>query len=80
LPTHANRDVVMGTAKLDALRCVAYHGQPCDLCFKQCPIPGAIIIDADARVRVDEPLCTGCGLCEHVCPTEPASIRVVPRA
>jgi ferredoxin-type protein NapG len=79
LPTYVNRDVVMGTAVLDTDRCVTWRGQPCDVCKQQCPMEGAIVIEGDGRVRVNEQLCVGCGLCEHVCPTEPTSIRVVPR-
>jgi MauM/NapG family ferredoxin protein len=79
LPTYVNGDVLMGTAVLDEARCLAHRGEPCDACQKQCPMPGAIVIDPDARVRVVAEKCVGCGLCEHVCPTEPSSIRVVPR-
>jgi ferredoxin-type protein NapG len=78
-PVHRNEDVAMGTAVLDPLRCVTYSGQRCDLCLNTCPMPGTIVMDASGRVRVREQSCTGCGLCEHVCPTEPTSIRVVPR-
>ena len=35
---------------------------------------------AARRARVAEEHCVGCGLCEHFCPTEPTSIRVLPRA
>ncbi len=79
LPVYVNNDVTMGTAVLDELRCVAHHGQACDVCFKACPVPGAIVIDTLGRVTVEAATCVGCGLCEHVCPTEPTSIRVVPR-
>lgn len=79
IPVYVNRDVMMGTAVLDENRCVAHHGQACDKCFKQCPMPGAIRIETDGKVFVDAEKCVGCGLCEHVCPTEPQSIRVVPR-
>jgi ferredoxin-type protein NapG len=80
LPTYVNGDVVMGTAVLDADRCVAHHGVACDVCKTACPIPDAVVIAGDGRVYVDDARCVGCGLCEHVCPTEPASIRVAPRA
>jgi ferredoxin-type protein NapG len=79
LPVYVNHDVVMGTAVLDAARCVTWHGQRCDACITHCPMPGALSADADGRVRVDEQKCVGCGLCERACPTEPTSIHVVPR-
>jgi len=79
IPVYVNRDVMMGTAVLDERSCIAHHDQACDACFKQCPMPGAIRIAEDARVFVEADHCVGCGLCEHVCPTEPASIKVVPR-
>ena len=77
-PTFNNLDVKMGTAVLDQARCVAWLGQACDACHAACPVPGAIL--TEGGVRVAEEVCTGCGLCERACPTEPTSIRVVPRA
>lgn len=58
----------------------------CDLCVRTCPIKGAITLDSvagkDGRMIktpvVHEP-CVGCGVCEMVCPTEPASIVVEAR-
>jgi ferredoxin-type protein NapG len=79
-PTYSNRDVKMGTAILDAARCLAFLGQACDVCFTACPVPGSVVIEENHTVRIDEEICTGCGLCEHVCPTEPTSIHIVPRA
>jgi ferredoxin-type protein NapG len=78
-PTINNHEVKMGIAVLDVERCVAWHGQACDACHQACPMPNTIVIEADGRVRVVAETCTGCGLCQHVCPTEPESIRVVPR-
>ena len=58
----------------------------CDLCVRQCPIPGAISLQAmadDATGKRKTPVvnqsCVGCGVCEMICPTEPAAIRIVPR-
>jgi len=50
-----------------------------------CPIKGAISIETvfapDGSQRkspvVHEP-CVGCGVCEMICPTEPASIEIIP--
>jgi ferredoxin-type protein NapG len=78
-PVYSNRDVKMGLAIVDEARCLAFHGQACDHCHMACPVPETIRIEAGG-IRVVAANCTGCGLCEHVCPTEPASIRVVPRA
>ncbi|MDP2811705.1 MAG: 4Fe-4S dicluster domain-containing protein [Rhodocyclaceae bacterium] len=62
-----------------------YEVALCDLCVRACPIKGAISIETvfapDGRQRkspvVHEP-CVGCGVCEMICPTEPASIEVMP--
>jgi ferredoxin-type protein NapG len=79
VPLFVNHDVEMGTAVIDAGSCLPYHGVACDKCSVACPIPGAIAVAADGKVTVDLQKCVGCGLCEHNCPTEPTSIRVVPR-
>jgi NAD-dependent dihydropyrimidine dehydrogenase PreA subunit len=43
------------------------------------PALAALVINADSgRVRVRKNVCTGCGLCESRCPTEPAAIRIEP--
>ena len=67
----------LGTAAVDPARCVTYHGESCDRCVSMCPVPGALVSDG-GRPRVDATLCTGCGLCEHVCPTDEAAITVTP--
>ncbi len=58
----------------------------CDLCVRTCPIKGAIslqeVTGADGVKRmtptVHEP-CVGCGVCEMVCPPEPAAIVIEAR-
>jgi ferredoxin-type protein NapG len=60
-----------------------YEVELCDLCVQACPIKGAITIETvfapDGSQRkspvVHEP-CVGCGVCEMICPTEPASIEI----
>jgi ferredoxin-type protein NapG len=62
-----------------------YDVELCDLCVRACPIKGAISIETvfapDGSRRkspvVHEP-CVGCGVCEMICPTEPASIEIMP--
>lgn len=63
-----------------------YDVAECDLCVRECPIKGAISIETtyapDGNQRkqpvVHEP-CVGCGVCEMICPVEPAAIVIEPR-
>ncbi|MBI5164843.1 MAG: 4Fe-4S dicluster domain-containing protein [Magnetospirillum sp.] len=64
-----------------------YEVELCDLCVRECPIKDAITLEpigddpADKRRTpvVHQP-CVGCGMCEMICPTEPAAIVVDARA
>jgi len=64
-----------------------YERELCDLCVLACPIADAIALQAftDAsgfsRFRpVVLEQCVGCGVCEMICPVEPAAIEIDPRA
>ncbi|MGO9545609.1 MAG: 4Fe-4S dicluster domain-containing protein [Rhodomicrobium sp.] len=59
----------------------------CDLCVRECPIEGAISLEPIAedpsgksRTPVVHRGCTGCGMCEMICPAEPPAITVDVRA
>jgi MauM/NapG family ferredoxin protein len=70
-------DVQMGTAVVyDS--CVTYAGETCAACVTSCPVPGAIAVGPKSHPVVDAGRCIGCGVCEHVCPTAPASIVITP--
>lgn len=66
-----------------AIREHPYDLPLCDLCVRECPVKEAIslqeVVGADGVRRmtpvVHEP-CVGCGVCEMICPVEPAAIVV----
>ncbi len=71
------QDVRMGTAWINKKECLAWQGTLCRSCYQSCPIfDEAIKMDSELRPVVDEKRCVGCGICENVCPVEPAAIIV----
>ena len=55
----------------------------CDLCVRECPIKNAISLqpisdDPDDKRRTPQihEACVGCGMCEMICPVEPAAIII----
>jgi ferredoxin-type protein NapG len=78
-PLEANHEVTMGTARVDEERCLTWQGRACTACIAVCP-QSALRFDGDGKLEVLVDKCVGCGLCERACPTEPQSIRIVPRA
>jgi ferredoxin-type protein NapG len=79
----------IGLAVIDRETCIAYWGMQCDVCYRACPlIDKAITVEYTRNERtgrhaflapvVNSEYCTGCGLCEHACITEKASVFVLP--
>jgi MauM/NapG family ferredoxin protein len=70
----------MGLAKIDFAACLRSAGTDCRLCLETCPLGRAAIqLDpAAGRIRVRDPGCVGCGVCQSCCPARPTAIRVVP--
>jgi len=63
-----------------------YDLEVCDLCVRECPIEHAITLEPLATEQDDrrgipvvQQACVGCGMCEMICPAEPAAIVVIPR-
>lgn len=63
-----------------------YDLEICDLCVRECPIKNAIRLapvsaDPNDKRRTPEVLeaCVGCGMCEMICPAEPAAIEIEER-
>lgn len=63
-----------------------YDTETCDLCVRECPIKDAIKLEpmsGDANDKRRTPVvlkaCVGCGMCEMICPAEPAAIVIEER-
>jgi len=68
-----------GTAVWNEQLCLRSKGENCTVCIDTCPI-GAVAIELRGNViNVIPEGCTGCGVCQHQCPTEPKSIIVLSR-
>lgn len=78
------RRAVMGKAVFDRNHCLPFARKvDCIVCEEHCPVPAkairsrrvAVVSPDGRRVLIQEPylvdeLCTGCGICEYVCPLE----------
>ena len=69
----------MGTAYVNEQICVRTRGEECTVCIDTCPIGSMAIELRDGKVKVYPQGCTGCGVCQQRCPTEPKSIIVLSR-
>ena len=71
----------MGLAVVRESLCVRSHGEDCQICVDKCPVgTRAIEIGVEGGpVVVHDDACTGCGVCQMYCPTEPRAIVVEPR-
>ena len=69
-------DIDMGTAVWRENLCLRTRGEDCVVCVDRCPV-GEMALKLDGnRVQVIQDGCTGCGMCQHSCPTSPKSIFV----
>lgn len=69
--------IKIGEARVMTATCYAHQGSACSTCHTICPHRGEAIVMERGKPRVQPEHCTGCGLCEYVCPTHPSSIRVL---
>jgi ferredoxin-type protein NapG len=69
----------MATARIESFSCLAWQGSFCTVCLEQCPVPDAIVLEG-GKPRIVEPVCTGCGVCQYVCPAPENAILLLPLA
>lgn len=69
--------VRLGIARVDPRRCVTFKGEICRDCYLACPYPDRAIMLIGTRPLIGSGACTGCGLCEKVCPEYPKAITVI---
>lgn len=72
-------NVKMGLAEWHQDTCLRHNGDSCTVCIDKCPLGArAIRLNDSGGIEVLNPGCTGCGVCQHECPTYPKSITVAP--
>ena len=69
--------VKMGTAAISPLDCLAHQNTTCSACVEQCPVEGAMTRE-NGRPVVNPAACTGCGVCQHVCPAPRNAVMILP--
>jgi ferredoxin-type protein NapG len=67
----------LGNARVQPVDCLNRLSSSCSTCIEQCPVPGAMALVGDVPA-VNEGLCTGCGICQHVCPAPQNAILMLP--
>lgn len=72
-------DIRIGLAVFNADTCLRSQSVDCTYCVDTCPIgEDAIEFSTDGLVEVLDTGCTGCGVCQYACPTDPKSIVIMP--
>ena len=64
-------------AIIQGRHCLALESY-CSVCIERCPEPGAMNIAQMIPMVVPE-ICTGCGICQQVCPAPENAVLMLPR-
>ena len=73
-----NKKKGIGNAYIVKKKCFAYNNQMCDYCFDRCPEQGKAIIMENGKPIIITEKCTGCGMCEYICPAPDKGVIVLP--
>ena len=76
-PTPAPASSVPMVAVIQGRHCTALEDY-CSLCVERCPEPGALHASQIIPMVVPE-VCTGCGICQQVCPAPENAVLMLPR-
>jgi Pyruvate/2-oxoacid:ferredoxin oxidoreductase delta subunit len=58
--------------------CLAYQNSFCSVCKEHCPESGAIVSERGIP-RIVADACTGCNICNEVCPAPTNAILMIPK-
>lgn len=79
LQTVFAEDIRIGLAVFNSETCLRKQSVECSYCVDTCPIGAdAIVLSQENLVEVFDSGCTGCGVCQYACPTDPKSIVIRP--
>ena len=73
----ADAPVRMGVASIRTAYCLAHAGTICTVCSERCPVEDVIEVQAGKPV-IDASTCTGCGVCQYVCPAPYNAVLILP--
>lgn len=74
-----SQKVKMGVPRLNKATCLSWNNRSCGICYMNCPYQNeAITVLPGERPVIHPEKCVGCGICEMVCLTNPASIWIEP--
>jgi Na+-translocating ferredoxin:NAD+ oxidoreductase RNF subunit RnfB len=76
-PTRVEALPVEAVAVIQGRRCLALTWF-CAVCVERCPVPGAMQV-AHGMPSVVPEACTGCGICQQVCPAPTNAVLLLPR-
>ncbi|TVS00590.1 MAG: hypothetical protein EA423_11455, partial [Phycisphaerales bacterium] len=69
--------IKMGAASVSTVSCLAHNGSFCTVCSEHCPVENAIEVTM-GKPTINADACTGCGVCQFVCPAPDNAILLLP--